>query len=121
MVSPSSPYLPMPLPHLSSSFLSWLVPFMTPDSEPESRFCSNDIFPISSASNGAQKFQKGFPHGQPHLAGGGFSDWPEADPLGCHPSLAHSWDPLIGRGGGSPAGHWPEDVSPKLPSFFWWH
>ena len=58
---------------------------MTPDSEPESRFCSNDIFPISSASNGAQKFQKGFPHGPPHLAGGGFSDWPEAYPLGYHP------------------------------------
>ena len=86
VVSPPSPYLPMPLPHIFSlSFLSWLVPFMTPDSEPESRFYSNDIFPISSASNGAQKFQKGFPYRPPHLAGGGFSDWPEAYPLGYHP------------------------------------
>lgn len=64
-----SPYLPRPLPHLFLSFLSWLVPFMTSDSEPESRFCSNDIFSISSASNGAQKFQNGFPNGPPHLGG----------------------------------------------------
>ncbi|CAI9152079.1 unnamed protein product [Rangifer tarandus platyrhynchus] len=99
VVSPSSPYLPRPLPHLFLSFLSWLVPFMTTDSEPESRFCSNDIFPISSASNGAQKFQKGFPNGPPHLGGQRLILWDTIH------SLAHSWDPLIGCGGGSPAGH----------------
>lgn len=70
---------------------------------------------------GLRSFRKGSHMDNPTLLGVGFLTGQRLILWDAIHSLAHSWDPLIGCGGGSPAGHWPEDLSPKLPSFFWWH